>query len=765
MIAAIMRGGWKCLNEDGGLATLAAAQPRRSWPFSAFKPPRRPIIPPVIATLAYIAYVLMALLGFGFVIAIHEFGHFIFAKWSGVRVDVFSIGFGPVVLHKRYGETDYQLALLPLGGYVKMLGQEDVPSGQEQPAAPDPRSYLSKSAGWRALILLGGVLFNLISSYAILLGLVAWGMPVFRPIVGDVAPVVVDQRGLPVESPAAKLGLRRGDRLIEVDGETVRSFDDVMTAVIFAGGRPLNLVVERGPDKQVVRLPEPGAAPVEPIFDGRFGRPSLGIEFPASNRVLLTFDAPPDGLRRFDRIVAVAGEDVSGLIGQDLQERLACHLGKAVPVSILRDGKRLDLTLTYAGEDTSFEVRAGVPTAIGALPEGSAAAAAGLRVGDWLSDVDGVPVAGYGHFLALVRSGITAKGACRIGVQRDGTRVEALVTATESFGVKRVGIVPRSVHRGVLTVLPPALDGGPSLLARTGLKPGDALVSWESGESAVDIAWVSGGTAVLLPLGLDAKAWQQENRFHDIGLLRKILRQSAAPGLAELLTGTRVEEVRDTAIVLKPLSGEARVVGRDRFGPAAASLQVGDWLADARMGGDGAVLEVVRGAGAAQRATLNPPPLGTTVVLFEREELPYETKGFADSIALVNDAAYNLVVKSVLLLPRLFRSPEAGGVDANKSLTGPIGIFRVLKERAELMGFDSFLKLVAMVGLNLFIVNLLPIPITDGGQLLMLGIETAIRRPLPMWLRNGLMYLGIGLVGALFIYICGLDILRLFGVA
>ena len=118
-----------------------------------------------------------------------------------------------------------------------------------------------------------------------------------------------------------------------------------------------------------------------------------------------------------------------------------------------------------------------------------------------------------------------------------------------------------------------------------------------------------------------------------------------------------------------------------------------------------------------------------------------------------------------MLLPRLFRSPEDGGVDANKSLTGPIGIFRELKARAELMGFDSFLKLIALVGLNLFIVNLLPIPITDGGQLLMLGVETAIRRPLPMWLRNGLMYLGVGLVGALFIYICGLDILRLFGIA
>ena len=716
----------------------------------------------MLATLAYLGYVLMALLGFGFVIAIHEFGHFVFAKWSGVRVDVFSIGFGPVLLKKRYGETDYVLSLLPLGGYVKMLGQEDVPSGTDQPAAPDPRSYLSKTAGWRALILLGGVLFNLISSYAILLGLVAWGMPVFHPIVGDVEPTVVDQRGLRVESPAAKLGLRRGDRLYEVDGERVRSFDDVMTSVIFAGVQPLQLTVQRG--SETVHLPAPGAAEVTPIFDGRFGRPSLGIAFPWSNRVILAVDAPADGLQRFDRIVAIQGEDVSGWIGQDIQDRLGRHLGESIPITITRDGKRLDLNLTYAGDDTSFEVRAGVPVAIGDLPAGSPAAAAGLRIGDWLCEVDGIAIAGYGHFLALVRAGVDAKGWCAIGVQRDGAPVVARVEAVASFGVKRVGIVPRPVLRGVLTVLPPALGGGPGLLARSGLKPGDALVSWERGETAVDIAWVSGGTSVLLPLGLDAQAWRQENRFRDPGLLRKILRQPSAPGLAELLSGSQVAEIRDTAIMLKPLSGEIRMVDRSRFGPAAAGLMVGDWLADARLGGDGAVLEVVRGAGPAQTAKLDPPPLGTTV-LFEREELPYQASGFADRIDLVNDAAYNLVVKSVMLLPRLFRSADNGGVDANKTLTGPIGIFRELKARAELMGFDSFLKLIALVGLNLFIVNLLPIPITDGGQLLMLGVETAIRRPLPMWLRNGLMYLGVGLVGALFIYICGLDILRLFGIA
>src|SRR3954469_14638282 len=120
-----------------------------------------------MALLGTVWFWILAALGFGFVIFIHELGHFLFAKWAGVRVDRFSIGFGPVILRRQIGETEYALSLLPLGGYVKMLGQEDLPSEVGGEARTDPRSYLAKPAWWQALILLGGVLFNLISSYLI----------------------------------------------------------------------------------------------------------------------------------------------------------------------------------------------------------------------------------------------------------------------------------------------------------------------------------------------------------------------------------------------------------------------------------------------------------------------------------------------------------------------------------------------------------------------------------------------------------------------
>src|SRR5258708_10643671 len=109
-------------------------------------------------------FYILGALGFGFVIFIHELGHFLFAKWAGVKVERFSIGFGPVIFKKTIGETEYALSLLPLGGYVKMLGQEDLPTDIPEEVKLNPRSYLAVGPLWQAAILLAGVLFNLVSS-------------------------------------------------------------------------------------------------------------------------------------------------------------------------------------------------------------------------------------------------------------------------------------------------------------------------------------------------------------------------------------------------------------------------------------------------------------------------------------------------------------------------------------------------------------------------------------------------------------------------
>jgi regulator of sigma E protease len=174
-------------------------------------------------------------------------------------------------------------------------------------------------------------------------------------------------------------------------------------------------------------------------------------------------------------------------------------------------------------------------------------------------------------------------------------------------------------------------------------------------------------------------------------------------------------------------------------------------------------LEVVRGVeGAPRTVQVKPKDIGTALVLGV-EMHTYELHGWTEAFSIANDAAYNMVVKTLQIIPRFFRSTADGGIDANKSLTGPIGIFSALKGSAERFGFDSYLSLLALIGLNLFLVNLLPIPVTDGGQLLFLAIETITRRPLPAAARNVASWIGVIMVMGLMLYVIGLDILRYAG--
>ncbi|MFM8584457.1 MAG: site-2 protease family protein, partial [Planctomycetaceae bacterium] len=128
--------------------------------------------------------VILAALGLGLVIFIHELGHFAVAKWCGVKVERFSIGFGPLLFKFTKGETEYALSLLPLGGYVKMLGQDDADPSQmtSDQLTHNPRSYTAKSVPQRMAIISAGVIMNMLS--AVLFFVVAFGISVqYNPAV------------------------------------------------------------------------------------------------------------------------------------------------------------------------------------------------------------------------------------------------------------------------------------------------------------------------------------------------------------------------------------------------------------------------------------------------------------------------------------------------------------------------------------------------------------------------------------------------------
>ncbi len=725
----------------------------------------------------------LAALGFGFVIFIHELGHFLFAKWAGVKVDVFSIGFGPRIFTRRIGETEYSLSLLPLGGYVRMVGQEDLPEDPNDPltlaTVNDPRSFLNATPSWKAAILLAGVLFNLVSSYLILLGLAAYGLPVLSPVIGEVVAEIAASDGTKHPSPAAEMGLRPGDRILLINGEKVRSFEDVSTGALVAGRQPITMTVQRPGIVEPLMLPATGT--VTAAYDYDLGRPVLGLKEPRSNRI---HEQPAvlgeSTWKAGSRVVAIDHDELpADTTGQAIMERLNPSFGKSVTLTLAdRHGVRIPTTGVWAGSSGGVDCTLGLPTQIGELSAGSPAVEAGLQAGDTLLAIDGTPISGPNHFYALVRTALDRSSRCAVTFQRPGQApATALLTGVETAGVKRLGILTRLQQTGILRILAPAIDGKPSALAAAEVKPGETLVDLDFSDTdplAATVRVVHGGERLTIPVSADSVTLA--NAEHTPGKLDRLFGELAESSLATQLSGVRIVAgnapdgtpsgspapglLQVTTAGGAPRSVDLRPLGVDGV-TLLRELKPGDWLIGLGTGSDGKpAWEVVRGADETPRTLALSARRPGQPLAFDIETVPYRLESAGEAFAIANRAAHTMIWKSLLFIPKFFKPADQGGIDAKKSLQGPIGIFDEMRLRAEYFGFASFLNLVALVGLNLVLVNLLPIPITDGGQLLFLAIETAIGRPLPPLVRNIAMWIGLGLVVGLMLFVTSLDIVR-----
>lgn len=346
----------------------------------------------------------------GGLIFVHELGHFLVAKALGVKVVRFSVGFGPRLFGFTVGETEYRVAVLPLGGYVKMAGDDPsaVPSPEDQ-----GRGFLEQSPFRRFLIAVAGPAANLLFPILLYLGigLLQNGKPVPGPVVGTVSP----------GSPAAVAGLQPGDRILTVTGpggrtHAIRWFGDLREAVSPHPDQPLRFEVERDgrrlPPFTVTPAAEKESNPVETVTRGIIGvMPSYApaLVAPASPGA-----AGP--VEPFDLVVQAAGKPVRHL--GDLDRALAAAACAPIDLQVLRERP----AVTPAGgaaarpvpSDAAWEPRsfAAVPTCAGGAPSlvpadptlsafvaqvlpGSPAEAAGLRRGDDIVAVNGKPVRSF----------------------------------------------------------------------------------------------------------------------------------------------------------------------------------------------------------------------------------------------------------------------------------------------------------------------------------------------------------------------------------
>ena len=177
--------------------------------------------------------IVAAVIGLGVLIVFHEFGHFLFAKLFGVGVLTFSVGFGPKLWVKKKGETEYALSAFPLGGYVKMVGEDP---DEEVQQADVEKSFAHKGLLQRMAIVAAGPGFNLLLAvFLLMIVFIFYGVPVLSTQVGAVEP----------GSPADRAGIKKGDRIVAVNGQPVAEWEELSKQIKESQGSPLNLSIRR----------------------------------------------------------------------------------------------------------------------------------------------------------------------------------------------------------------------------------------------------------------------------------------------------------------------------------------------------------------------------------------------------------------------------------------------------------------------------------------------------------------------------------------
>jgi len=270
-------------------------------------------------------------------IFLHELGHFVTARRAGMRVEEFGFGLPPRVWGIKRGPTIYSINLIPLGGFVRVLGEDG--------KSASPESMQSKTIGQRALFFAGGSIMNFLTAFVLIAVLVAFqGKSTDNVYVTDVA----------ANSPAVTAGWQPGDRFVSVEGKQVNSVDDVSGLTANYAGREMHVVLDRAGqlvDTTVVPRKDP------PPGEGRTGI-HLGSASIATVKLVSvkeTGAAYAAGLRKSDELVSVAGRPVTDAMMFEIQVQQ--HAGQSLPITVQRNGHPVSIELqvptTSSGESDS----------------------------------------------------------------------------------------------------------------------------------------------------------------------------------------------------------------------------------------------------------------------------------------------------------------------------------------------------------------------------------------------------------------------------
>jgi regulator of sigma E protease len=594
--------------------------------------------------------ILLAALGISFLIFIHELGHFAAARLFKVRVDTFSLGFGPRLWGIRRGATDYRLSAVPLGGYVKMAGEYGDYKPDEQPA---PDELMAKPAWQRAIIFSGGVIVNFAFAFVVFPLVFSLGVPFDAPIVGSVAP----------GSAAWHAGLLPGDEILAVNGNRIYQFPDVALEVALSDPEHCALRVRRdGRELDLQARPQRNEAQ---------GRLELGIG-PA-----LTLHPEEDkalwraGLRNGDRLLSVNGVDVT-------------RSGWAVPLErAIVLGRELDIEFERPGQsEPPMRMKAHV------APD--------------LAGTFGDPMLG-----------VTAPTTRLTGVR----------------GALRAGGLPLQVDDVLLEVggLPVFTEEDIAAALRSA-PPGDVPLKAQRGDETL---------ALTLPASLREPLLAGEAAFDsDLDRTRVQVIPDGALAAAGVNDGDELQALNDEPVsTYREL--QAKVAGPTTH-----------FAVRYRRASDGRVVTVTADA---RQPTLRDYGFGLEVVQVLRKESPL------GAVRAGFDTSLNMMRTTWITLTKLFT-----GEVASKNLGGIVSISQLTYHFAG-GALTQLLFFLGLLSINLGFINVLPVPVLDGGQVLLLVCEKIYRRRLPERFMNLVQLAGLIVIVALVLYVTYNDIARLVG--
>lgn len=642
---------------------------------------------------------LMAVLGLGLIILIHEFGHFAAAKACDVYVEAFAIGFGPAIVAKKYGETEYRLNLLPLGGYVKMLGQDDMDSTQmtSEEVAENPRAYSAKTVPQRMLIISAGVIMNVLT--AVLFYAAAFGIGIGRtaPLVGSVqAP-----------KPGWVANFRPGDRISSINGRPVANFTDIFRGTALSNGA-IEITGTTVDGSEFSKT-------IEPMFGGE--RRMIGVGPMRSNELLALSDSAParfgtpaaDSLKNPVEsktfVTAVNGQPVSSYSEMiALFEEL-----RAEPVTLtIEDGNGSSNEVSL--EPMPFKTF-GMSFDIGkvvAIQNGSVAEAEKIQVGDRLAKVDGL----------------------EIGKDLDPMRLSDYLSERAGETVS-VQIVRQS-------------GTGEQTEVEISLTPDDRS-AWESAPLAPLVA------QTIPSLGL---------AFEVIPSVLTIDADGPA-AKAGLERGDKI-----LAATMTAREGFEEAVGLEE----AISFQIGTetlwpyifWFMQTNPGVELEVSFQDKSEDAVKTAKLTLAPTDdwwlptTRGLVFNIANYDQKAASIGSAFSLALNETGDKVTEIYMTLRALF----TGNVGV-KGLRGPIGILGIAKDVAE-AGISPFLTFLGYISVNLAVLNFLPIPVLDGGHMILLAYEGIFRKKPSEKFVIAVTQIGLLALMGLFLMVTFFDFGRLF---